>query len=160
MVRAAPKSERLPASAPSKARPAPTAGGESNAQGAFDADDLLKLANAQRRQRMWAEAAQTYQRVITLDPQSGRAYVARTAAASLRFEHLGDPRGALALYRAAQEQSPHGPLSEEVMWGIADCYRALGDRTAEVSALRAFVAEHPDSLMRANAERRLADLPP
>jgi hypothetical protein len=91
-------------------------------------------------------------------PRSPEAYTARVAAAALHLEHLGDPRGALSLYQAALAGGGSGALSEEARWGIAACNRALGDRAAEASALRAFVAAHPHSLMLPHAQRRLEEL--
>jgi hypothetical protein len=121
-------------------------------------EDLLLLANGHRAGRRWTEATETYEKVIAVAPRSSEAYVARTAAASLRLEHLGDARGALALYTAARTERPRGALSEEVDWGIAECHRALGNRDAETEALRAFLAANPDSLLRSRAEQRLGNL--
>ena len=88
-------------------------------------------------------------------PGTATAYVARVAAASLRLDHLGDPAGALALYRGALAG---GALGEEALLGTARCHRALGDRASEAATLRRLLAAHPRSLLAAQASARLAEL--
>lgn len=122
------------------------------------AEDLLRTANDRRREHRWRDAEQTYQKVIRGAPGSAAAYSATVAAASLRLEQLGDPAGALRLFRAALAQRSGGALAEEARWGVAEAHRALGDRAAEADALRAFVSAHPSSLMVSNAQKRLKAL--
>ena len=43
-------------------------------------------------------------------------------------------------------------------YGVAEAYRALGDRAAEARALRAFLAAHPDGAMGPRAATRLREL--
>ncbi len=120
--------------------------------------DLLRLANQQRTEHKWTDAEKTYRRVTRRAPGGAEAYAATVAAASIRLEHLHDAAGALELYRSALAQRPGGSLSEEASWGVASSERALGDTRAERAALRAFVAAHPDAVMRPSAESRLREL--
>jgi hypothetical protein len=136
---------------------APTAPSSAVVRPELAPEDLLRAANRLRAEHRWAEAEQTYQRVIARGPDHAEAYAASIAAASIRLEHLGDARGALQLYRATA-RAGNGALVEEADWGIAECYRALGDRDAEVSALRTFVGAHPQSALRPTAEARLSAL--
>jgi hypothetical protein len=122
------------------------------------AEDLLRTANEHRRERRWRDAERTYQKVISGAPGSAAAYSATVAAGSLRLEQLGDPAGALRLFRAALSQRSGGALAEEARWGVAEAHRALGDRAAEAEALRAFVSAHPSSLMASSAQKRLQAL--
>jgi tetratricopeptide (TPR) repeat protein len=121
-------------------------------------DDLLQLANEHRRDRRWRQAERTYARVMREHAQTSAAYVAAVASASIRLEKLGDPRGALRLYRRALRDEPRGPLSEEARFGMAEAHRALGDHAAEAAALRELLARHPDSPLRPRAEARLRGL--
>src|SRR5581483_180821 len=104
------------------------------------------------------EADALYQRVLRAPEGGAAAYVAQVASASLHLEHLGDPRGALRLYRSALRAQPAGPLAEEVRSGIAEACRATGDRPAEAQALRDLLTHHPGSLLRGRAEERLRAL--
>jgi hypothetical protein len=120
--------------------------------------DLLRVASEQRTQHQWSDAQATYERIITRTPHTPEAYTATIAAASIRLEHAHDASGALRLYQSALAERPNGSLAEEARWGIAESRRALGDQPGEVEALRAFVAHHPDALMRPSAEARLREL--
>ncbi|MBC8133850.1 MAG: tetratricopeptide repeat protein [Deltaproteobacteria bacterium] len=118
--------------------------------------DLLQNANALRAQSRWRDAERVYRQVAALTPGSDDAYAAAVAAASLRLDHLGDAAGALPLYRGVLRSHPTGALAEEVRWGIAEAYHALGHSDLEADALRAFLAAHPQSLLKAAAQARLS----
>jgi len=143
--------------APAVAPPTPKVASAPSAS-AKGPEDLLRTANELRGKRRWAEAEQTYARVVASFPGSASAYAARVAAASLRLESLGDPAGALRFFQEAMTIRPGGALSEEARYGIAEAYRRLGNTKAEEAALRSFVAAHPASLMKGAAERRLTEI--
>jgi len=121
------------------------------------AQDLLRLANQRRAQHQWRDAQSLYRRVEREYTGSESAYVAMLADASLRLEHLHDAHGALGLYRTALAKGP-GSLREEAGFGVAESYRALGQKKAEAQALDSFVAAHPDSPMTPRARERLEEL--
>ena len=118
-------------------------------------EDWLVEGNRLRIEQRWGRADAAYARAAQHAPHSQTAYVARVASVAVRLEHLGDARGALALYRAALHQAPRGALSEEIHWGIAEAYRALHDVPAERAALERFVREHPSSPLVKQAQARL-----
>jgi hypothetical protein len=152
---AAPARSRALAHAPA----AGAAGGDGQTSAtAPDADDLLSGANQLRGQRRWREAAAVYQKVIVLFPETDGAYVAMLARAELLLDHLTRPAEALLLFQRALARQPAGLLTEEARYGIAACYRAMGDIENERRALNAFLAAHPHSLLRASAAGRLAEL--
>jgi hypothetical protein len=122
------------------------------------ADDLLREANELRAARRWRDAARAYEKVLAIHPGSPEAYAATVAAADLHLEQMGDPRGALRLYRAAQQKSAQGSLAEQVLWGIARCDGALADRDGERRALSDYLARYPAGLFSPDAQRRLAEL--
>ncbi|HVR64336.1 MAG TPA: tetratricopeptide repeat protein [Polyangia bacterium] len=124
---------------------------------AKSADDLLSRANQLRAQRRWHEAAAAYQAVVAGSSETHAAYVAMLARAELLLDHLGRPAEALGLFERALAE-PSGVLTEEARYGLAACYRALGDVENERRALNAFLAAHPHSLMRASAAARLGEL--
>jgi tetratricopeptide (TPR) repeat protein len=128
--------------------------GESGAR-APSAADLLKAANELRRQGRWAEAERAYSQVATRYGATGQGPVAALAAASLRLEHLGDPKGALRLYQSALGASS---LSAEAELGIANSYRALGDRDAELRTLRRLASAYPNAAFHERVEARLRAL--
>jgi tetratricopeptide (TPR) repeat protein len=138
-----------PAVAPVKAQgPAASARSPSAA-------DLLQTANQLRRLGRWAEAERTYAQVASSYGGTSQGPVAALAAASLRLEHLGDPRGALRLYQTARRVSS---LAAEAELGIANSYRALGEREAEIGALRRVVSAYPQAMFREQAAARLKAL--
>lgn len=118
-------------------------------------EDLLVEGNRLRASRRWAKADEAYTHAFESAPASPAAYVARVASAAMRLEHLHDPRGALARYRAALRQIPNGSLGEEIRLGIADAHRALGERDQERAALREFLRAHPSSPLAEQARARL-----
>ncbi len=121
-------------------------------------EDWLNDANRLRAQKKWKEADANYARVWQAAPNSDAAYVARVASAGVRLDHLHDAKAALARYKSALKVSPQGSLSEEARYGIAEAYRAMGDRQAELSALRAFVERHPSAGLTNKAKRRMLEL--
>ncbi|MDC0714680.1 tetratricopeptide repeat protein [Stigmatella sp. ncwal1] len=121
-------------------------------------EDLLRMANAHRIAGRWKDAEALYQRVIRAHPRGMSAYVARVASGSLRLEHLGDARGALRQFQEALRQQPEGVLSHEASHGVAEAWRALGDRAQEARALERFLAHHPDSPLEAASRKRLKEI--
>jgi tetratricopeptide (TPR) repeat protein len=123
-------------------------------------EELLARANALRAERRWAAAERAYRKVLSAGASEQQRYVALVAAASLTLQHLGKPAHALALYRSALTLVPKGDLTEEAEFGVAECYRTLGDTTHERAALDRFASDHPDSWLIDGVRRRLAELPP
>jgi tetratricopeptide (TPR) repeat protein len=121
-------------------------------------EDLLREANAFRAGGRWKDAEALYLRVIREQPSSLAAYVARVASGSLRLEHLGNARGALRQFQDALRLQPRGVLAQEVRHGIAEAWRALGDRAAEARALEEFLSHHSDSPLGTTARARLREL--
>jgi hypothetical protein len=121
-------------------------------------DDLLRRANELRAQRRWTESLALYERVRRDYPGSLQAYSGGVSAAYLRLDHAGDARGALILFQTLSRERPGGSLSEEIDWGIARAYRALGDPDGERQALQAFAANYPDSPRIGALEIRMREL--
>lgn len=87
-------------------------------------EDWLKRGNRLRAEGRFQDAVTAYSRVVRED-NGASAYVARVAAGSLKLEHLNDPRGAQALFLAAQKQFPGGSLEVEIERGLAQASRRL-----------------------------------
>lgn len=117
--------------------------------------DWFREANRLRRAKRWKQADEAYGLAAQHASSAEAAYVAHVASAGVRLEQLRDPRGALARYRAALQSSPRGALDEEIRLGIADAYRALGDREREREALHDFLRAHPSSPLAEQARARL-----
>lgn len=120
------------------------------------ADDLLRRANALRGAGDYRGAERTYLEVTSAHPSTHAAYVARVAAAALRLEHLGDPGGAVRLYRSAIAHG--GALDAESRAGLARAYARLGRDADEAEAWRGLLARHPSSPFAGRARSRLAEL--
>jgi tetratricopeptide (TPR) repeat protein len=118
-------------------------------------EDLLQRANRLRGEAQYRAAERVYLRVATTSPNGAAAYTARTAAASLRLEQLGDPKGALRLYEEALHASPQGALAPEIHEGMAHAYRALGRRADERRALQALLAAQAAGPATERARKRL-----
>ena len=117
--------------------------------------DRLAAAVDLRRAGQWQAAEVAYLNVAAQYPRAPEAYVATLAAGALRLEHLEDPVGALRLY----ESLAHGSaLGVEALSGVARCYQALGNRTAELSALRSVIDAYPTSIQADRARVRLKQL--
>jgi hypothetical protein len=112
---------------------------------ALEGDDMLRQANELRAQRRWAESLALYERIMRTFPGTPQAYSSGVSAAYLRLDHTGDARGALLLFQSLARREPGGSLSEEIDWGVARAYRALGDAQQEAKALEAFAINHPES---------------
>jgi hypothetical protein len=139
-----------PARAPAAVPASPSA--------APDGDDLLRQANELRAQRRWAESLALYERIMRAFPVTPQAYSGGVSAAYLRLDHMGDARGALLLFQSLARRQPGGSLSEEIDWGTARAYRALGDTQQEVKALQAFATNHPDSPRIAALQARMREI--
>ena len=134
-----------PASAPSADEATPTA-----TQG------LLQRASALRRAGKLSEAERTYLQLIHLDSESISAYVAMAAVGSLRLAK--DPAGALDIYRRAREVRPGGALEVEILSGMAQAHRRLGDIAGEARVLRELTVTYPQDAAAETARERLRAL--
>jgi len=150
-------SARLPKAAPQPVEPAvlPEVVVEAPKHERRAPEDWLEEGNRLRAEKRWAKADEAYSRAFQSGARSQTAYVARVAAAAVRLEHLSDAEGALGLYRSALRQEPHGALGEEILLGIAEAQRALGDTAAERRALERFLAQYPSSALAKQVRERL-----
>jgi tetratricopeptide (TPR) repeat protein len=121
-------------------------------------EDIVALANQQRKEKRWRAAEALYERVMRDHARTDAAAIATVASASLHLDHLADPAGALRRFRQALRLRPDGPLAEEARWGLAETYRALGDVEEERAALDRFLSAHPRSVNAARARQRLTEL--
>jgi hypothetical protein len=119
---------------------------------------MLQQANDLRAQHQWLAATQMYEKTLHMFPGRAEAYSAMVAAGMLRLDQLGDPKGALSLFGSAMRARPRGALSEEAQWGTIQSYRALGNASAETTALQEFLSQHPQSLLAWRAVARLREL--
>lgn len=121
-------------------------------------EDIVALANQQRKEKRWRAAEALYERVMRDHAHTDAAAIATVASASLHLDHLADPAGALRRFRKALRLRPDGPLAQEARWGLAETHRALGDVEAERAALEHFLSAHPRSVNAARARQRLTEL--
>jgi tetratricopeptide (TPR) repeat protein len=156
---APPEEPESPATDPEEPKAAEAAPAvERPAEVAKTPEDWLERANALRRRGRFAEAERAYAKVYDQYPGTLSAYVARVAAASIKMDYLGDPRGAQRLLEAARRGSPGGALDIEVREGLAESARRLGDTAGERGALEGLVSAYPKSRAAETAKKRLAEL--
>jgi tetratricopeptide (TPR) repeat protein len=121
-------------------------------------EDLLQKANHQRALGQFRDAAQIYAQVYERFPRSSSAYVARVAAGAIELEHLSNPTRARKLFEQALREQPRGALDLEARQGLSVALRDLEDRAGEREALRALIAQHPDSPAARRAQVRLREI--
>lgn len=122
------------------------------------AADLLGEANAKRMAKQWREADALYAKVVDRAPKGLAAQSALISSATIRLEHLGDPKGAAQRFRRVLAMAPNGALAEDARWGIAEAARATGNTKAEAAALDDFLAHHAGSALAARAKARREEL--
>jgi len=122
------------------------------------AADWLGEANAKRAAKQWREADALYAKVVERAPKGLAAQSALISSATIRLEHLGDPKGAAQRFRRVLAMAPGGALAEDARWGLVEVARALADRAAERAALDDFLAHHAGSPLAAQAAKRREEL--
>jgi tetratricopeptide (TPR) repeat protein len=117
------------------------------------AAELYRAAVAQIAQRDFAAAADGLTRALALDPSLALAYEAR---ASARFG-LGQHQEAARDYQTAAALSAD---RASPLWGLAECYRLLGDPRAAETYERFAASPAPDATepLREQARRRAQEL--
>ncbi|MBX7078518.1 MAG: tetratricopeptide repeat protein [Nannocystaceae bacterium] len=166
----APPSIAAPAIAPTPAPavgspppPAPTpraaARPRDDAPPATTAADLLREANAARRDGDKPRALTLYRRIGREFADSRERAVAQVAIGRLELD-LGHPETALAAFDAYLRDRSTGNLAEEAAFGRASALRALGRTGDERAALRDFLARYPDSVQVERARSRLDAIGP
>jgi len=121
-------------------------------------EDIVALANLQRKEKRWRAAERLYERVMRDHAGTDAAAIATVASASLHLDHLADPSGALRRFLQALRLRPDGPLAEEARWGLAETHRVLDDEEAERAALHRVLSAHPRSVNAARARQRMTEL--
>jgi len=122
------------------------------------AAELLAEAQALRAARDWQGAAAAYGAIVDSHGGSTEARSAAISAATIRLDHLGDPRGALRMFDGYLARHGAGALAQEAAWGRCRALRALGREAEELRALEAFVAAYPGALEADRARSRLLEI--
>jgi len=122
--------------------------------------ELVRAARSRRAARDWQGAAGAYGELIRRYPRRGAARMALVSLGFIQLEHLRQPEAALASFRRYLSGGHRGALAQEASWGQILALGALGRRSAEKTALRAFLARYGRSVYRQRAEARLRKLTP
>ncbi len=101
-----------------------------------DTDALYHLADLYDRNSQYAEAIDTYKKVVALKPDMGYAYIKMGTA----YDRLNKPAEAIAAFRTAERHLPKYPVLYNNM-GIA--YGRLGSYDNEIAALRKAISLRP-----------------
>lgn len=101
-----------------------------------DADALYHLADLYDRNAQYAEAIDTYKKVVKIKPDMGYAYFKMGTA----YDRLNQPAEAVNMFNAAMKYMPAYPLLYNNL-GIA--YGKLGRNNEEISALKKAIRLRP-----------------
>jgi TolA-binding protein len=121
------------------------------------ADALFADANRARRAGDYPRALRRYAELRRAYPGSRQEMTARVVVGDLQLEE-GPAREALASFDSYLAANPQGTLAEEARVGRAVSLMRLGRRDEEREAWSQLLREHPDSVQRERARRRLAEL--
>ncbi|HSZ83189.1 MAG TPA: tetratricopeptide repeat protein [Polyangia bacterium] len=147
-----------PAEAPAvPAPPVRVARARVEAPPALSADDLFADANRARRAGNYPRALRRYAELRRAYPGSRPEMTARVVVGDLQLEE-GPAREALASFDSYLAANPQGTLAEEARVGRAVSLMRLGRRDEEREAWSQLLREHPNSVQRERARRRLAEL--
>ena len=147
-----------PAEAPAvPAPPVRVARARVEAPPALSADDLFADANRARRAGDYPRALRRYAELRRAYPGSRPEMTARVVVGDLQLEE-GPAREALASFDSYLAANPQGTLAEEARVGRAVSLMRLGRRDEEREAWSQLLREHPNSVQRERARRRLAEL--
>jgi len=119
---------------------------------------LLGLAGEHRRAGDWEGVAQAYREVIEQHGGSPEAGVALVGLGSLMLDQLGRPADALAAFEQYGSSFPDGVLAQEAAYGGLQALHRLGNRAAEMTALRTFLSRYPESIQAPGLRARLEEL--
>jgi outer membrane protein assembly factor BamD (BamD/ComL family) len=107
------------------------------------AAELLARAHQAESAGRYAEAAGLYAQLASLDDPRASAALYELARLQLRF--LGQPASALASLEEQRTRFPESPLAQEAALSAIDARLALGEDTASLREMDAFLAQFPSS---------------
>jgi hypothetical protein len=124
------------------------------------AAELFADANRARREGDAALALRRYAELRRAYPGSREELTSRVVVGDLLLAQLADvpTRAALASFDSYLAASPTGTLAEEALAGRASALMRLGRRDEERAAWTQLLREHPDSVQKERARRRLVEL--
>ncbi|MBN2717374.1 MAG: FecR domain-containing protein [Deltaproteobacteria bacterium] len=117
---------------------------------------LLNSARTFKRNRDWANALDTYEKIIHYYPHSTESLSAHITAGNLRLK-FGNAKGALAHFNIYLAK-PEAPLQEEALLGKIKSHRHLNDTQNELQSMQQFAQRFPDSIHLASIKKRIAIL--
>ncbi|HEX4407103.1 MAG TPA: tetratricopeptide repeat protein [Polyangia bacterium] len=142
---------------PVEAPPVRVARARVEAAPTLTADALFADANRARRAGDYPRALRRYTELRRAYPGSRQEMTARVVVGDLQLEE-GPARAALASFDSYLAANPQGTLAEEARVGRAVALMRLGRRDEEREAWGQLLREHPNSVQRERARRRLAEL--
>ena len=134
-------------------RQAPPAGSD-----AATPNTYIRAARECRRQRDWKCAAEAYRKVRELYPSHPMANTVMVPLAQIELKYLGNPRQSYRLYSEYLRVQPHGPLSQEALYGKCQALGEMGEKEKEAKAIGQFLTRYPRSAYAPNARERLQEL--
>lgn len=115
---------------------------------ASDARELLEQASGLFREGRVAEAARTYQALLSTYPGDPRAGLAAFELGRLRMDRLGDPTGAVRALERAVALAPGSSFREDALARLTAAYTAVGDSSGCQRSRDRYLREFPSGVRR------------
>lgn len=120
--------------------------------------DLIERTREYKRIGDWRSASVAYEDLIAAYPKSNEAAVSRLALGNLYLRNLNAPSRALEFFDEYLKMRGMDSLSNEALWGKAESYRALGQKSNEKAVLEQLIDRFPDGMNAMASKKRLAEL--
>ncbi|HVW23758.1 MAG TPA: hypothetical protein VHC69_00210 [Polyangiaceae bacterium] len=117
---------------------------------------LLAAARQALREQRWADAGDSYGKIIDGFPSTPEAHTVLVSLAKLELDHLGQP--AAALQHLDTYLAHGGPLALEAKLAKVKAYRLLGRSSDEAAAIDDVLAAHPSGLEAEQLRQRREEL--
>ncbi len=109
---------------------------------------LLEEANEHRRAGRLADAARTYETLLSRYPKDGRAGLAAFELGRLRMDRLGDVAGAIQALERAMKLAPGSGFREDAMARLVTAYGRSGNAARCTTARDAYLKHYPEGVHR------------
>lgn len=121
-------------------------------------EELLTQAHTFRIQHQWDKAVNSYEDLISSNPDSGEAKIALIYLGELLLEQFNQPHKAVVHFDNYLKISPQGSLVSEAYMGEISAYQKLGNKVKEREKIEEYLKRYPASLNFIELQKRLEEL--
>jgi TolA-binding protein len=123
------------------------------------ARELLEEANEYRREGRLADAARSYETLLSRHPKDGRAGLAAFELGRLRMDRLGDLPGAIQALERAMTLAPGSGFREDAMARVVTAYGRSGNAARCTRARDAYLKRYPEGVHRQTVGKQCGGAP-